>query len=183
MRALAFIIFISFTLFSFSQDDASFQYKVINTSNGLNTNNVNDCITDSRGFLWIATDFGLTRFANQNSIHFVVDEATGKSFSNRTRLLIKDSILYVCGRPGFYKINIYDLKMSKIDIDFNYDDMVFYKNQIILSTREGFLLFFDTGSQHLKKINTGYGFLIDILVNGDDLFCLSLDKGGLYYDL
>jgi hypothetical protein len=183
MRALAFIIFISFTLFSFSQDDASFQYKVINTSNGLNTNNVNDCITDSRGFLWIATDFGLTRFANQNSIHFVVDEATGKSFSNRTRLLIKDSILYVCGRPGFYKINIYDLKMSKIDIDFNYDDMVFYKNQIILSTREGFLLFFDTGSQHLKKINTGYGFLIDILVNGDDLFCLSLDKGCLYYDL
>lgn len=185
MRSSLHIVFVFAVLSSFSQEKVSFQYSVINTSNGLNTNNVNDCIRDNRGFLWIATDFGLTRYSDQNSVHFVSDPTTGNPLSNRMRLLVRDSILYVCGRPGFYTVNTNDLSITPVRrfSNFEFEDMLFYRDQIIMSTRGGELIFYDIHSQKVELINTGYGFLIDLLVKDDDLFCLSLDKGCLRYDL
>jgi two-component sensor histidine kinase len=185
MRISILFIFFVFCLSSFSQEKVSFQYSVINTSSGLNTNNVNDCVRDNRGFLWIATDFGLTRYSDQNSVHFVTEPTTGNPLSHRMRLLIRDSILYVCGRPGFYTVNTNDLTITPVMgfSNHEFEDMLFYRDQIILSTRGGELIFYDIRSKKSEKINTGYGFLVDILVKGDDLFCLSLDKGCLRYDI
>lgn len=185
MKHAIYLFTIFFWHFSFSQEQPSFQYTVIDISNGLNTNNVNDCIRDQRGFLWIATDFGITRYAYQNSIHFSQDPVSGKPLGTRTKFLLRDSILYVCGRPGFYKINTNTLKFERINIyaDENIDEMIFYKDLILLASLEGNLFFYNIANGGIKKVKLTDGLPINMVVKNGDLFFLSLEDGMYQYDL
>lgn len=163
-----------------AQSDMHFQYTVLNNKNGLNTNNINDCIRDKRGFLWMATDFGITRYSGQNSIHFSMVEQTGKSIGPLTKLLVTDSIIYASGSAGLYEINPNTCSISKVDLkgDVFINDMVFYRDWIILGSKEGSLLFFQPCTRKVDIIKLDGGIPINLLVHRDKLFTLMLYKGG-----
>lgn len=167
-------------------NDNKFQYFVISLANGLNTNNVNDCVKDNRGFLWVATDFGLTRYAGQNSIHFNTESNTGKLLGQFTKLLVTDSIIYAAGSTGFYAIDPLNCSITEINLkpDVYILDMAFYKDHIILSSREGVLFFYTPRTLQKEWFNLGdKGSIIDIIVKNKTLFCLSLSTGCILFDL
>ncbi|MFN5760581.1 MAG: hypothetical protein ACK44U_00760, partial [Sphingobacteriales bacterium] len=120
MRRYSILILCVLAFFQMSgrayANDGQFQYFVINIANGLNTNNVNDCIKDKRGFLWVATDFGITRYAGQNSLHFSTDSKSGKTLGHLTKLLVTDSIIYAAGSTGFYTINPWNCSITKVNL-------------------------------------------------------------------
>lgn len=189
MRRYSILILCVLAFFQMSgrayANDGQFQYFVINIANGLNTNNVNDCIKDKRGFLWVATDFGITRYAGQNSLHFSTDSKSGKTLGHLTKLLVTDSIIYAAGSTGFYTINPWNCSITKVNLKPNIyiHDMVFYKDQIILSSREGFLFFYTPKTRQIEVVPMGDNNIINILVKDQTLFCLSLQTGCILFDL
>lgn len=168
-----------------AQYDMNFQYTVLSNKNGLNTNNINDCIRDKRGFLWMATDFGITRYSGQNSIHFSIVEQTGESIGPLTKLLVTDSIIYASGSAGLYEINPNTCSISKVDLngDLFINDMVFYRDWVILGSKEGSLLFFKPRTRKVDVIKLDGGIPINLLVHQNQLFTMILYKGCLIFDL
>jgi len=169
---------------SYAQN-GNFQYYVINIANGLNTNNVNDCIKDKRGFLWMATDFGITRYSGQHSIHFSTDPATKKAIGHINKLLVTDSIIYAAGSTGLYTLNPQNCVIRKVDVLQNtiLNDMVFYKDQIILSAKNGSLIFYTPIKGKVEFWEIENGALYHSLIKGDSLFCLTTQGRCLLVDV
>lgn len=173
-------------LFSFaSAKEPHFQYYVINISNGLNTNNINDCIKDRRGFLWMATDFGLTRYAGQQSIHFSTDPSTGKPFGHFLKLLVTDSVIYAAGTEGLYAIDPLHCGIRKLNLHNNEVilDMVFYKDQLIVGTKDGKIIFYQPKTQKIETVALAERTILNLLVKNNLLFCLNLHFGSVVLDL
>ena len=63
LRGSIFILFV----FIFKNLSAQEKFTFYNTTNGLPSNHVYKCLADKKGFLWVATENGLTRF---DGVHF-----------------------------------------------------------------------------------------------------------------
>jgi len=73
-------------------------------NNGLPSNNINDIFKDKRGFVWLATDAGLSRFDGNNFLNL-----------NSQSGLIGDDIRSVCeGENGEIWIAAYNLGLNKL---------------------------------------------------------------------
>ena len=57
-----FILLVSFSLWEIGLSQTQYRFRNFDTSDGLSSNQVNFLMQDSRGFLWIGTEFGLNRF-------------------------------------------------------------------------------------------------------------------------
>lgn len=185
MRILLLVISIFFGLSSSSRDKPAFYFTVINNNNGLNTNNVTDLVRDDRGFLWIATNIGITRYASHGSIHFTNDPESQRAIGGIAKMFLKDSIIYFGGISGLYKVNTHNCRVSKINLGKadNVLDIIFYNNQIIVSTLDGRLIFYNTIDFTFNTIKIAYKQIVNLVIRGDELFCLSLDIGCLKIDL
>lgn len=183
-KVLLLCFFISLNIFSSAQDK-EFQYEVINSANGLNTNNINDCIKDNRGFLWIATDLGVTRYAYQHSLHIITNPKTTRPIGVQNKLLIIDSILYSGGGTGLYKINTNNCSFSKQDLksDESINDMLFYKGQIIMANKEDHLIILDIKTGKVEKLKTGHDQIINLVVKDDLIYCLTITSKCLIFDI
>ena len=67
-----FLFFISlFNLLAFS---SNVEFKTYDIRGGLSNNTVYSFCQDRRGFIWIATDFGLNRFDGSSIKQYLMDE-------------------------------------------------------------------------------------------------------------
>lgn len=70
-----FLFFIS--LFNVLVFSSNVKFKSYDIRSGLSNNTVYGICQDRRGFIWMATDFGLNRFDGNNMKQYLTDEAGG----------------------------------------------------------------------------------------------------------
>ncbi len=86
------------------QTDIDFKFKTYTVNEGLVHNKVNKTVMDAQGFLWIATEGGLSRF----------DGVTFTNFKNELPFsdikdieISKDGRLWLCGAKGLFTFNVF----------------------------------------------------------------------------
>ena len=110
------ILFVFFTGTIFGQKSIV-EYYEYSIDNGLVDNWVNDFEKDANGFVWIATNDGISRFDGYNFINFSGDNQAlipiNTSFQD---LQLQGDLMYAISRErGLFTINVKTLKISQID--------------------------------------------------------------------
>lgn len=59
---LSLILSLSFYLCSYAILPMQFHFRHYNIENGISANNISALLQDQKGFIWIGTDYGLSRF-------------------------------------------------------------------------------------------------------------------------
>lgn len=100
----------------FSQK-AIVEYYEYSIDNGLVDNWVNDFEKDDNGFVWIATNDGISRFDGYNFINFSGDNQTLIPRNSRFQdLQLQGDLMYAISREnGIYSINTKTLKIIHVD--------------------------------------------------------------------
>lgn len=113
--------FILCILLLFNKQELSAQYYQGNNlpfdiSSGLPHNEINDIVKDSRGFVWIATENGLSRFDGYNFVNF--NSQTHPSifkYNSIKRIQQNGSLLYLLtNKDGLIEANPHNLSFRKI---------------------------------------------------------------------
>ncbi|AFK02137.1 putative signal transduction histidine kinase [Emticicia oligotrophica DSM 17448] len=81
-------------------------FETITTKNGLASNNVLGIVKDSQGYLWIATNLGISRY---DGYHF---QSFGPMTVPNCLAISKDDILWFSNEKGLYSINTKSLVLS-----------------------------------------------------------------------
>ncbi|MEO6130689.1 MAG: two-component regulator propeller domain-containing protein, partial [Saprospiraceae bacterium] len=90
IRLLNPTLFLLFTLHSAAQADSDYwKIQHISTEAGLSNRFVNSIITDSRGFIWISTNFGLNRYDGH---HFDVLTKESKGLKSNTMFSLYEDV-------------------------------------------------------------------------------------------
>ena len=93
MKGFRYIIFLTLGISSLSYSQ-TFKFNNYSEANGLPSNKITDIVQDSKGYLWIATDEGLSRFDGNNFLNF--DKINGLSENYIKKIWIdKDDILFL----------------------------------------------------------------------------------------
>jgi len=134
-----------------------------NTQNGLSDASIFQFYEDNRGFIWIATDYGLNRFDGKDFKHFFTEEMTESSNSVRRVVEDKNQNIWVSlgskrgnytGKEGFYTYLI-DKHYQKHLIDKYFEGIMPFpakeikeiqhniSNELIILLRSGLLYRYD----------------------------------------
>ena len=138
-----------------AQSTYRYQQFVINQNNGLPSNNVNSINYDDLGFLWVATDGGLTRYTGDSSVTFSLNNIPLLESNSFSDLLVKDSILWAANGGEVYRVNTHEMKITSVGLRDQYGDvtdMIFYNDStIVMSTEKGFVLNFHVKQNRLEN--------------------------------
>ena len=121
MRLTAIILFIIFSLLAQHGigQPPNFRFVTYSVKDGLANNYVNDCVRDKRGFLWIATQNGLSRFDGVNFKNYFHDDGDSSSLPfnliQRVNCDYKNRI-WVTGNDGIAYYDQVNDKFTTIDI-------------------------------------------------------------------
>ncbi len=83
------LLLLSFPLVSFTQ---LYNFKTVSTDQGLVQIKVNDLLQDRKGYIWIATDGGLSRYDGKSFLNFTAKDGLGNNKCTRLFLDSKDRI-------------------------------------------------------------------------------------------
>jgi ligand-binding sensor domain-containing protein len=137
-----------------AQTSYRFQQFVIDQNNGLPSNNIMSINYDDLGFLWVASDGGLTRYTGDSSITFSLNNTPFLESNTFSYTLVKDSILWAANSGEVYRVNTHELKISPLGIKDRYgnvSDMIFYNDStFVMSTDLGFVLNFHVKQNRLE---------------------------------
>ena len=76
---LSLILSLSFYLCSYAILPMQFHFRHYNIENGISANNISALLQDQKGFIWIGTDYGLSRFDGNQ---FTFYQKTNPHYSN-----------------------------------------------------------------------------------------------------
>ena len=86
-HALRYLVLLIFVLFCFSLDAQTYFFDNYNVRDGLAQSNVYDVIQDNKGYIWLGTASGASRFDGAGFINYSKDEGIAE---NGVRTLIQD---------------------------------------------------------------------------------------------
>lgn len=116
MRLIITFIFLSLFL-AFGQEKQQYRFKQYDTQNGLTQNSINDIFQDSDGFIWAATQDGISRFDGYEFKQFkpVIKDAYSVS-DNFIWSICEDSLgfLWFASRNGLNRMNRYTGQTIKL---------------------------------------------------------------------
>ncbi|MCL4638053.1 MULTISPECIES: hybrid sensor histidine kinase/response regulator transcription factor [Olivibacter] len=101
------LLFLPLAAFAFN-DSAIYRHYNYTLQNGLPFNNIRDIKQDNTGFIWIATENGLSRFDGKVFKNFSYDVSSPQGLLGnyvQTILIDKEGILWVSSRKGVSKYN------------------------------------------------------------------------------
>lgn len=134
------------------QAKAQYVYKNYSTIDGLPSSTVRNCVQDSAGFIWFATDKGLCRFDGSD----FVDCDLGKyAYGNPSilSLAISNNKIIVGTYNGFLAVeggsNVRDLGLLMSNPDYEAHPSVYTKDIAYFTTPDGYVAAFD--SKRKKK--------------------------------
>ena len=181
MRFFFLILLLPFNvLISYAQSsdgvNSFYETSILDVKKGLISNNVTDCVRDKNGFLWVATEDGITRYAAKNSIHFNVTSHPGFKDQKVNWLLFGDSVIWAASATEIYKINIYTLQLDAIGFNEKYGNIkgiIFgSKSELLIATDQGIL-----ANYHLVAHKISY-----TRINGVSLiYSLCMDDDGILF--
>ncbi|KQR70468.1 hybrid sensor histidine kinase/response regulator transcription factor [Pedobacter sp. Leaf176] len=111
MRLILFLLIFAYSSPLFSQVDKT---RYLSMQNGLSSQQVIDLTHDKYGYIWIATELGLNRFASNSFKHYYkAEKADGLSVNSNeiNTLYCDDEQLYIGTRAS--GLNVLDLKTGK----------------------------------------------------------------------
>lgn len=96
MKTLLACLLISFSVFGFSQDP---YYQIIDKTSGLPSNSIYDVFQDRKGFMWFASNKGITKYDGSRFTTYTSDQQTSKPGSN----ISEDSFgrIWYCNFDGY----------------------------------------------------------------------------------
>lgn len=116
LRVLFLFLGMCHFLFSHESKENNYSFTTYSKENGLVDNNINDLKMDRDGYLWLATDNGVSRFDGANFIN--LNNTNSKLFFNdgvvRSLHLYKNSLLLASNTSGLMLLNRKTLKLSKL---------------------------------------------------------------------
>ncbi len=168
LRLLFVMLFSLLTKLSYSQEDETdYVFKHYTIENGLPSSLIKDVNIDNNGFVWIATQAGLSRFDGKRFVNY---SSVNTGFIQNNRFVkiqrIKSGDLLVYNNENIvFKIN----KHSKLELDtslkYGYNFTINGMDEIVFKSENLFL--FDS-MNNLNQVNEGC-FVYDI-----DTFCFYL---------
>ena len=134
------VLFLLISTVSLSQNAVT-EYYEYNITDGLVDNWVNDFEKDANGFVWIATNDGISRFDGYNFINFS-DESHSNIAINTSfhEIFLHGDLLYALSKDkGVYTINTKTLQLNQIDKNgvFSFDilgkeSLIYYSNGLLI---------------------------------------------------
>ncbi len=134
--------------------DYNFKFKTYNSGNGLVHNSVKKCRSDSKGFLWIITENGLSRFDGYQFKNFqhVNNDSSSLPVNDLSDIVIdkKDRIWLAFN----FGVCYYDPSTQEFSTLYRDGDQV-PANQIVWNAEDNTLfMVFQYGYQHTTSVNT-----------------------------
>jgi ligand-binding sensor domain-containing protein/putative methionine-R-sulfoxide reductase with GAF domain len=168
----------------------NFRFKTYTTSEGLAHNSVKKCINDSKGFLWIITENGLSRFDGYQFKNYrhIYNDSNSLPVNDLWDIAIdKEDRVYVAYRSGVCVMdknsgNFTLIKKDGHDITANKIVFDAKRNQLLIGTRAGILLYDAT----TKKIKTTSlqeqlpNFITWMYIDKQDQAWLLIERHGYY---
>jgi len=104
MKRIYLLLFISFLINILSAQPYKFLFRHYNIENGLNSNCIQDLLIDHKGFLWVATDNGLSKYDGVRFINYQKRNTHNRLGSNSILSLFEDGTesLYIGTENGLY---------------------------------------------------------------------------------
>ncbi len=96
-----------------------YQFQAFTQAGGVTNNTIRDILEDPQGFIWLATDNGLSRFDGQHFLRFRFDPGDPNSISsNQVNILNLDSKqnLWIGTNTGLNRLSLLDGKMERIPL-------------------------------------------------------------------
>ena len=115
-RLIFFFLLIVGTLDAFS-NQLPYDFRVINMTSSLPTNEVRNLYQDSEGFIWISTYNGLVRYDGYSTIVYKPNiENSGKSIDGFVNIVVEDDQhrLWIGTHNGLYVLDKRTDKIEKI---------------------------------------------------------------------
>ena len=103
--ALFFLLFQALVQGQFSFPET----KLFNANNGLSQSHINTIIQDSRGFLWIGTENGLSRYDGYEFVNYIHQPYDTNSLSNNyVNAICEDShgVLWIATKKGLNSFDV-----------------------------------------------------------------------------
>ncbi len=108
----------------------------LSVEEGLTNNWINDVIQDSKGFLWIATSYGLNRYDGENVVHYVHNNISSSISSDMVKCLLESDSnhLYVGTGSGIAIVNLDNYLFKTVHLaatvpGHEYDDQIEFLNR------------------------------------------------------
>ncbi len=117
LKKFRFSLFLIFVLWSdYAESQYNYLSPLFDVNSGLPHNEVNDIVKDDAGYIWIATDNGLSRFDGYNFINFNHEtHPTIFKESRITKVHKKGSILYLLSASdGLIELNTHNISFKKL---------------------------------------------------------------------
>jgi ligand-binding sensor domain-containing protein/putative methionine-R-sulfoxide reductase with GAF domain/anti-sigma regulatory factor (Ser/Thr protein kinase) len=166
-----------------------FRFKTYTTNDGLAHNFVKKCINDSKGFLWIITENGLSRFDGfqfKNYQHIYNDSSSLPANDLWDIAIDGTDRVYVAYRSGLCVMDTagHFTPIKKEHEQIPADKIVFdpKRNQLLIGTKEGMLLF-DAASKKIKTTSLQEkmpGFITAMYIDKQDNAWLMIERNGYY---
>lgn len=116
----SWLLLLGLPLYLSSQSD--FQFKSYTQEGSTSTNTIRSIVQDDQGFIWMATDNGLSRFDGQAFLRFRFDPADSNSItSNQVAILALDSQqnLWIGTTLGVNRLNLINGTLERINLKIN----------------------------------------------------------------
>lgn len=191
-----FFSFLAVTLFTFPGpaqlfNDYNFQFRTYTTSDGLAHNMVKKCRSDSRGFLWIITENGLSRFDGHQFRNYrgMDNDSTSLHVNNLWDLALDEQDhIYLAYRYG---LCVFDpangtfsvIRMENKDIGAEKIAWDSKRKLLFIATGEKGLLKYDPASRKVSTtaLNTKLaGDILDLYIDHDDHVWAMIERMGYY---
>ena len=159
-----------------AQSSTTFRYRVLNSSNGLPSNNITCFSRDKKGFLWIGTDKGITRYADKFSINF--SDNKDYPIQEVNSMVLMDSIIWVGTKSGLYKINENSLEFELVKGTGGkyFGSLTFCgKNLLYACGFEGSVYEYIVRENRFSKIQTPYTHITALTLHNGIVFGLTLN--------
>ena len=183
-----FLVFSFWAIDALSQDLRDYDYKMITDQNGLPSNEVYDIVEDQEGFMWFATDRGISRF---NGVSHEIFDARKGIVGNAVYHLFKQrdtSIVCVNSEGVFYKIKQgkvtevvpRDTLLKYIEtIEFPFSFQQTKQGDVYIGTRKRSLIFNSKGQRISPGSRSKYRYNSLNIIDSrefNDVFCF-FEKG------
>ncbi len=137
-QLLLTLTFVSITVFA--NNGLQLTSRHLSTSDGLAGNTINELLQDPDGFIWVATNNGLSRFDGYNTMNYTILQANGQNEAERIGRIVCDTteqLLWIS--TSIYENACYDLRKERF-VDWT-DEAGRQLNKFFLSSRG--IVFYD----------------------------------------
>lgn len=160
-KKLIILITLCVWLNSFAASDFHLNSRRIATDNGLTGNTINELVQDEQGYIWMATNNGLSRYDGYSALNFSSFSYNDKLLEGRIGRITYDPVGLLWLSTATYVNACYDLAQGRFVDWTGKDDCNRQLNKMMLSRMRGMFLYGQTFGIRRSQYRNGKFLLTD----------------------